>query len=170
MADVADEDLRWLTTQDTDVPTGDAADEPAHADPVGMESLRGAFVDAFNARDLDALLDLMADDAEWCDASTEGRAAVATELAAVWERSPEVVLTRAFDEDGPCAVAWRPDERGHWARAALLCFDVADDLISLVEIPEDAETLATVTAEDPTGDEPEEWLRWEHDDPTADTD
>lgn len=173
MADVSDEDLRWLTSDDERVDLErdrDAVGAVAHSDPVGAESLRGAFIDAFNARDLDALLDLLAADAEWGDAGTEGRDAVADELTAVWQRSPEVLLTRAFDDDGPCAVAWRPDEHGAWVRAAVLCFDVDDDLISLVEIPDDAETLAAVTAEDPSIDEPDEWLRWEHDDPRVPAD
>lgn len=170
MAEVADEDLRWLTSDEQmaepDVDRGAGHRDP-HTDPVGIESLRGAFIEAFNAHDLEGLLELLADDVEWGDAAIEGRTAVADELTAVWQRSPEVVLTRAFDDDGPCAVAWRPDEHGAWVRAAVLCFDVDDDLISLVEIPDDVETLETVTAEDPAVDEPEEWLEWEHDDPLA---
>lgn len=173
MAEVADEDLRWLTSDEEMADPGrdrGPRDGHVHADPAGTESLRGAFVEAFNAHDLDRLLDLLTEDVEWGDAAIEGRRAVAGELTAVWERSPDVVLTRAFDDDGPCAVAWRPDEDGAWVRVAVLCFDVDDDLISLVEIPDDAEALATVTAEDPSVDEPDEWLHWEHDDPSVSAD
>lgn len=172
MGPLADEDLRWLS-EDAERPAVD--DTPAtgpdgdrtgvHHDPDDAESLRGAFVEAFNARDLDTMLELLADDAEWEDASSEGREAVAEEVVGVWERAPEVVLTRAFDDDGPCAVAWRPDGRGAWIRAALVCIDVADGLISLVEIPDDPEQLASVTAEDPAGDDPDEWVDWREDDP-----
>lgn len=167
MADVAREDLQWLTTEtETDDPV--PIDSDVHTDPSGLESLRSAFVDAFNARDLDSILELVADDVEFGEPSVEGRGAIADELVALWERSPGVLLTRAFDDNGPCAVAWRPDEDGAWARAALLCFDANDDLITLVEIPDDAQVLASVTCEDPAGEEPEEWLEWEHDAPQVD--
>ena len=166
MNDVAREDLQWLTPEHDDEGP-DPADVVVHIDPVGLESLRSAFVDAFNARDLEGVLDLVSADVEFefGDPSVEGREAMAEELVAIWERSPGVLLTRGFDDDSPCAVAWRPDEDGGWARAALLCFDVVDDLITLLEIPDDAETLASVTAEDPAGEEPDEWLEWDRDNP-----
>jgi hypothetical protein len=163
MAGVAREDLQWLSPESEAAVAADHDDRTevwVDDDPAGVESLRGAFVAAFNARDLDSLIDLVADDIEFGDASVEGTEALADELVAIWERSPGVLLTRAFGDDGPCAVAWRPDEDGCWTRAALLCFDVSDDLISLIEMPDDADALAVVTAEDPSGEELDEWLDW----------
>lgn len=163
MADVAREDLQWLSPEAEDAAAADREDRTGawtDDDPGGVESLRSAFVEAFNARDLESLLELVTDDIEFGDASVEGTEALADEIVAIWERSPGVLLTRAFGDGGPCAVAWRPDEDGCWSRAALLSFDAADDLISLIEVPDDADSLAVVTAEDPSGEELDEWMDW----------
>lgn len=162
MVEVAREDLQWLATdvESIDIDVSDARPDWEDADPAGIESLRTAFVEAFNARDLDAVLELVTDDVEYGDAGVEGRAALADELVAIWERSPGVLLTRAYMDSDPCAVAWRPDERGAWVRAALVCFDVEGDLITLIEVPDDVEALETVVTEDPTGEQADEWLDW----------
>lgn len=169
MAEVAREDLQWLGSDAEATATDERGDwdgdgeSPSRAavpDAAGIESLRTAFVDAFNARDLDSLLDLVAEDVEFGDAAVEGPAALADELVAIWERSPGVLLTRAYADDTPCAVAWRPDEDGCWCRAALLSFDVDGEAITLIEIPDDPDALATAVTEDPSGDEVDEWLDW----------
>lgn len=166
MADVAREDLQWLSTDDDGEPT-EPDDVTAHLDPGDIQGLRSAFIEAFNARDLESLMELLSDDVEFDNPAIEGHQAVASELIAIWERSPDVFLTRAFHDDEPCAVAWRPDEVGGWARTAMLCFDVAKDLIVVIEIPDDAGTLATAVAEDPAGEELEEWFDWDHDLPST---
>jgi hypothetical protein len=99
--------------------TGTPADEGLEPDldDADLETLRNAFVEAYNARDLDAILTLVATDAELPDVNGEGPEALAEELQAVWARSPVVVLTRALVKDVPAAVAWLPDEHGHWTRA-----------------------------------------------------
>lgn len=163
MTELAREDRRWLTLEH------DPADpereeirfpEVEDTDAGGLEQLRSAFVDAFNDRNLDALLELVTEDVEFGDAAAEGREALAAEVTAIWDGSPQVLLTRAFGDDGPCAVAWRPDEDGSWARAALVCFDGTEELISLVEVPDDPEALANALAEDPSGEDLPEWFDW----------
>lgn len=131
---------------------------PADAD---LETLRDEFVDAFNARDLDAALAIVAEDVEAPDVRDgEGAQALGEELEAIWERSPGAILTRAFVDDSPCAVAWLPDEDGCWSRAALVCFDADGGLLTLVELPDDADALDRAVAEEPTGDELAEWTDW----------
>jgi hypothetical protein len=126
-----------------------------------LETLRDAFVDAFNARDLDALLALVRADVEVPDLpGREGRAALADEMEAIWERSPAAILTRAFAGGVACAVAWLPDEDGCWSRAALVCFDVERGLLSLVTLPDDPDALERAEAEEPTGEELDEWQDW----------
>jgi SnoaL-like domain len=163
MTELAREDRRWLTLEDDPADPGREEirlPEAPAPEVGGLEQLRSAFVDAFNDRDLDALLELVAEDVEFGDAGAEGRSAMAAELVAIWDRSPQVVLTRAYGDDGPCAVASRPDEDGSWTRAALVCFDGSDEVISLIEVPDDPEALANALAEEPTDDDLPEWFDW----------
>lgn len=125
-----------------------------------LEALRAEFIDAFNGRDLDALLGLVSDDVECPDIAGDGLAVLAEEVESIWERSPATVLTRAFLDDCPCAVAWLPDEEGCWTRAALVCFDSGEDRITLVALPDDPDSLDRAETEEPTGEELDEWADW----------
>jgi hypothetical protein len=146
---IIDEDHR---TQDADQPAGD----------VDLEALRDEFVDAFNARDLDAVLGIVHEDVETPDTTGDGVANLAEELQTIWERSPGVILTRAFLDGEACAVAWLPDEDGCWSRAALVCFDFDAEagLLTVVTLPDDADALDRAEADDPTGSELDEWDDW----------
>ena len=142
----------------------DQQSEPFDGGAADLETLRDEFVDAFNARDLDSVLALAHPDVECPDIRGDGAAALAEELMAIWERSPGALLTRAFLDGEPCAVGWLPDEDGEWARAALVCMDGADGLISVVTLPDDADSLDRAEAEDPAGEPPEEgsdWREWD---------
>jgi hypothetical protein len=141
---------------DTVVPS-DPSDGPG-ADP-DLESLRDEFVEAFNARDPEAVLALVHPDVECLDIG-EGAELLAEELEAIWERSPGAILTRAFLDATPCAVGWLPDEDGCWSRAGLVCFDGEDSLLSRVALPDDADALERAEAEEPTGEEVPEWSDW----------
>lgn len=137
---------------------GDRAEGPLDTE---LEDLRDAFVDAFNARDLEALLFIVSDDVETPDVPGEdGATAFAEEVEAIWERSPEALLTRGYLDDRPIAVAWRPDEQGAWTRVALVCFDCEGGVLTLVELPEDADGLDRAQVEEPDGDEVDEWNDW----------
>ena len=125
-----------------------------------LETLRDEFVDAFNARDLEAILALVAADLECPDIGGEGSAAFAAELAAIWDRSPGAIVTRAFLDDSPCAVAWVPDEDGSWSRAGLLALDGDEDLLRLVELVDDPDSMDRVVTDDPAGEEMDEGLGW----------
>jgi hypothetical protein len=138
--------------------------EPVHGGVADLETLRDEFVDAFNARDMDAMLALAHEDIECPDIHGDGLEALADELSTIWERSPGALLTRGFLDREPCAVAWLPDEDGAWSRAALVCMDGTDGLISLVTLPDDADALDRAEAEDPAGEALEEgsdWQEWD---------
>lgn len=136
-------------------------DDPVEGPTDGeLEELRDAFIDGFNARDLDALTAVVHPDVECPDIAGDGFDALAEELEAIWERSPAAILTRGYLDDEPCAMAWLPDEDGHWIRASLVCFDVTDGLIGLVCLPDDADSLERAVADEPTGDELDEWIDW----------
>ncbi|MGH8930464.1 MAG: nuclear transport factor 2 family protein [Egibacteraceae bacterium] len=156
------EDGLWVVDADDD-PSAVEDDRPTEPQPVrdvDLESLRDEFVDAFNARNLDAVLAIVHEDVETPDTTRDGAANLAEELEAIWERSPGALLTRAFLDDRACAVAWRPDEDGCWCRAALVCFDADQGLLTVVAVPDDADALDRAEAEDPTGIELEEWEDW----------
>lgn len=133
-------------------------------DESGLEGLRDEFVEAFNARDLESLLSLVAEDVECPDRGGDGAAVLAEQLEAIWERSPAAMLTRGFlqtDSAGtPVAVAWLPDEDGCWSRVSLVCFDTDGDVITVVTLPDDVDALDRAQAEDPAGDELDDWADW----------
>src|SRR5687767_14078091 len=122
MSVTPEEGLRLIESLDTEVDDVDQAPTPVTNSDADLEALRDEFVDAFNARDLDALLALAADDVECPDIHGDGAAALAEELSAIWERSPGVILTRGFLDGEACALGWLPDEEGCWSRAALVTF------------------------------------------------
>lgn len=133
-------------------------DHPSDGD---LEALRDEFVEAFNARDLDAVMALVTADVEVPDIrSGDGAQALSEELEAIWERSPGAILTRAFLEGCPCAIGWLPDEDGCWIRAALVCFDAEGGALTLVALPDDADSLDRAEAEEPSGEELDEWSDW----------
>lgn len=138
---------------DTEQPAGD----------VDLEILRDEFVDAFNARDLDAVLGIVHEDVETHDICGGGAASLAEELQAIWERSPGAILTRASLDGDACAMAWLPDEDGCWCRTALVCFDcdVEAGLLRVVAVLDDADALDRAEADDPTGDEWHDWTHWD---------
>lgn len=136
-----------------------AADDDSNAE---LESLRDAFVDAFNDRDLEALLGLVEQDVDVPDVpgGDDGPDVLADELCAMWERSPGAILTRAHWDGRGCAMAWLPDEEGCWTRAGIWLFDAAGGLLTMVACPDDPDALDRAEAEDPTGEELEEWRDW----------
>jgi hypothetical protein len=126
-----------------------------------LETLRDAFVDGFNTRDLDALLGLVSADVECPDVpGADGSEAFSEEVQAIWERSPEAFLTRGLLDDVPVAVAWRPDEEGRWTRVALVCFDLEGSLLSLVALPDDVDALDRTDVIEPSEAQLEEWADW----------
>ena len=143
----------------------DPEDATGHAGPVDgdAESLRDALVSAFNDRDLDSLMQIVADDVEVPDdVAGDGAEALAAEVEAIWQRSPGAVLTRGLLDGHPCAVGWLPDEEGCWSRAALVCmdFDVDARLLTVVTMPEDADALDRAEASEPTAEQLDEWADW----------
>ena len=154
-----EEGLRLVTDVETDL--DDQSTSQALLDgATDLETLRDEFVDAFNARDLDALVGLARDDVECPDIHGDGIAALSEEVSAIWERSPGAILTRGFLDTEPCAIGWLPDEEGCWSRAALVAFAAEDGLLSVVSLPDDTDALDRAEAEDPSGEEMEEGADW----------
>lgn len=126
-----------------------------------LESLRAAFVEAFNSRDLDEILAIVASDIEVPDLPGEdGVGALTDELESMWRNAPALLLTRAFLDGTPCAVAWLPDEEACWSRVALVCFAHEGDKLTMVTVPDDVDALERAESEAPEGDELDEWSDW----------
>lgn len=141
-------------------PDDDTPSAPDDQIDAELESLRSEFVAAFNARDLEVILSLVAADVECPDRRTSGAAELAAELVAIWHRSPGAMLTDALLDGAPCAVAWVPDEDGCWSRASLVCLDAEDGLVNTFELPDDPDALARAETDDPEGEELDEGLDW----------
>lgn len=166
MSVAPEEGLRLMGSDEVDDVDLDAeaTRDPLDGPAADLETLRDEFVDAFNARDMEALLGLVHDDIECPDIRGDGVDALAEEISAIWERSPTALLTRAFLDDVPCAVAWLPDEDACWSRAALVTFDHEQGLLSVVSLPDDADALDRAEAETPDDDDHEEgadWVEWD---------
>lgn len=128
-------------------------------DEVDLESLRDAFIEAFNARDLETILDIVAEDVEIPDLLGEGRGDLSDELESLWEDFPGVILTRASVDDSPSAVAWLPTDDG-WSRWLLFTFDDDQGLLTVVEMPDDPDDLERAVAESPEDEPPDEEVTW----------
>lgn len=158
---------------DRDPTSAPSNDDPVDAglDDADLDTLRDAFVEAYNARDLEALLDLVDDDVETPDLSGDGPDALADEIRALWERSPAAVLTTATSDGSPAAVAWLPDEAARWIRAALFTFDGDAGLLTVVGLPDDGAALEEALTDGPGGDaldEEQDWAEWDRGEDSGD--
>lgn len=119
-----------------------------------------AFDDAFNARDLDAVMDIVAEDVE-CPGLGNDRDNLPEAIEDLWERRPNSLLTRGWLDDRCCSVLWDPATTGGWWRVAIVHFDDVDDgVIGVVELNDDPVALDEVETDGPDGDV-EEGTRWE---------
>lgn len=122
-----------------------------------------AFNEAFNARDLDGLLDVLHVD---CEAPGLGNDMdnLPDAVEDLWERRPSCVLTRGELDDDAVAVAWElDDEAGWWPVAVLFFAGVTDGQIGVLEYGEGPDDLERVIADPPDGDvdEGSRWREWD---------
>lgn len=147
--------------------TADDEDEdlleiPAHPDESLSDAL-DAFLEAFNARDLDTLLETVAEDVEvpglGYDLDNFPEA-----LEDLWERRPSALLTRGRLEDGRClAVVWELGTEGWWRVGVVHVDDPVDGRLGVVEFNDDPAVLEQVITDPPDGDleEGSRWEEWE---------
>lgn len=149
----------------------DEPDSPARY--AELEVLIDAFVECFNARDLEGLTGLLASDVELPGLGADGAIAA---LVRCWDARPNAMLSRGLlsdepDTDGwwsqPVALQWDLDEAGGWRRSALLAFAHDDGpdggSIGLVEYVGDVAIMDEVVADPPERDIPagSSWAQWE---------
>jgi hypothetical protein len=158
-----------------DLPDPDAPGtlDDENADDLSVASLAealDAFAEAFNARDVDAVLDLLAPDSELPGFGDDVEG-LPDELALLWERRPTALLSRGDLDGVPVLVLWEMSDdpaglasSGGWWRVALVHGDdEVDGLLGVVEISDDPSALDAVEAEAPDGDleEGARWREWE---------
>jgi hypothetical protein len=145
--------------------------DPTHTDRYGsLETLIDAFIEAFNAHDLERALELLAPDAELPGVGGDV-AGFGGVVARCWEERPHAILTRGVLPDPeivwdgqPVAVLWDVGDQGGWARSALLTFDGADDdQLGVIEYVGDPSLIEQTEADDPEPDLPEgaSWREWD---------
>ena len=119
-----------------------------------------AVAEAFNARDLDAVVDALADDAEVPGVLGNDRANLPTSLEGLWRRRPTALLLRGSLDDDAVGVLWEHDGDQWWPIAAVHVDDVVDGRIGVLEVSEDPGLLEQVRCEPPEVDDLEEGARW----------
>lgn len=141
----------------------DGEDEEHHFDGELIDAI-DAFNEAFNARDLDALLEVVADEVEAPGLGGD-RANLAGAVEDVWDQRPTAILTRGDLGGQPVAILWDIGDDGRWWRVAPLLFDggVVDGRLAVVELADDPDAAAEATADGPDEefDEGTRWEEWE---------
>jgi hypothetical protein len=119
-----------------------------------------AFTEAYNARDLDALLELVREDTEAPGLGND-LDHLPEAIEDLWERRPSTVLTRGDLDGQVLAVMWELGDGGRWWRVATVHFDdCSDGEIGVIEFSDDPGILEEVQTVGPDGDL-DEGSRWE---------
>lgn len=121
-------------------------------------------VEAFNARDVDTLIDLCAGDCE-CPGLAGDMDELDNAMGDLWERRPTVTMTRSVDDDGVAVgVLWERGETAGWAPLGLCHVDVdADGQVAVLEFSDDVGLLDRLELDPPDGEleEGATWAEWD---------
>ena len=119
--------------------------------------------EAFNARDLDALLEVVAADGEAPGLLGYDRANLPEAVEDLWQRRPTCCLTRGRAETEHVGVLWEHDGTLWWRLAVVHVDDVVDGRVGVLEFGDDAALLEQVECAPPENelDEGERWEEWD---------
>jgi hypothetical protein len=123
-----------------------------------------AFAEAFNARDLDAMLEVVAADGEAPGLLGGDRESLGEAVEGLWHRRPTCCVTRGRVDGVVVGVLWEHDGAAWWPLATVHVADLDDDgLVGVLEFSDDASLLDEVEAESPDGDleEGSRWSEWD---------
>lgn len=149
-----------IETDPPELAGDDDADDAGHA-LVDHAELVDEIVEAFDARDVDAMAELCAHDCE-----IPGLASDLDDLeqgmSDLWERRPTITMTRSVDDAGVAVgVLWERGETAGWAPIGTCHVDVdADGMAAVLEFSDDIGLLDELALDPPEG-ELEEGARWE---------
>jgi hypothetical protein len=121
-----------------------------------------AIADAFNARDLDGLLDILARDGEAPGLLGYDVDNLPQAIEDLWQRRPSVCLTRGSAATEHVGVLWEHDGRAWWRLAAVHVDDVRDGHVGVLEFSDDPTLLEHVNTPTPDDDleEGSRWAEW----------
>lgn len=128
-----------------------------------LASCLDAIAETFNARDLDGLLELIAEDCQLPGVAMD-RDGLAEMVEDIWERQPTCLLTRGELDEEPVGVLWELGAGDTWwPVASLHVAEPAESDVGVVDLVDDAMTLDRIVAEPPDGDleEGTRWREWE---------
>jgi len=151
---------------DPDLPAVDEEPEPIVPDAAVADALE-AIAETFNARDLDALLEVVARDGEAPGLLGGDRANLPGAIEDLWTRRPNGTLTRGQAGDEDVGVLWEHDGSRWWRVAVVHVADVRDGRVGVLEFSDDPALLEQVAATAPD-DDLEEGARWSEWDEGAD--
>lgn len=144
-----------------DDPDADLMDDDLDAglrDDTAAEAL-DAVAEAFNARDLEALLEIVAADGEAPGLLGYDRDNLGVAIEDLWTRRPTACLVRGRVDLEHVGVLWEHDGGRWWRVAVVHVDDVADGQIGVLEFTDDPSLVEQVVAE-PPDEELEEGARW----------
>ncbi|MFA9444054.1 hypothetical protein [Egicoccus sp. AB-alg6-2] len=121
-----------------------------------------AIAEAFNARDLEALLEVVAADGEAPGLLGGDRDNLPDALEDLWARRPSACLGRGAVGDADVGVLWEHDGTTWWRLAVVHVDDVTDGRVGVLEFSDDTALLEQVQCEMPDDDleEGATWAEW----------
>lgn len=142
---------------------GEDDDEVGHA-RVEHAELVDEIVEAFAARDSEALADLCAADCEIPGLASDLED-LEPAMADLWERRPTITMTRVVEDDGlALGVLWERGETAAWAPIGACHVDVDEDgLATVLEFTDDLTLLEELELDPPDGElaEGDRWEEWD---------
>ncbi|GGI02638.1 hypothetical protein [Egicoccus halophilus] len=145
---------------------------PGVPDDSALEALE-QLAEAFNARDLDGVLEVVARDGEAPGLLGWDRDNLPDAVEDLWTRRPSALLTRGSTTEGDVGVLWEHDGAQWWRLAVVHVADVQEGCVGVLEFSEDTALLEQVECEVPDGEfeEGARWSEWSEgadaDDPTS---
>lgn len=137
------------------------ADESAsESEDNGEADVLDAAAEAFNARDLDGLLVLLAPDGELGGLLGQDPSELPEVVESLWHRRPTCCLTRGQVDDAHVGVLWDTDGSAWWRLAVLHVDDVVDGRAGVIELTDDPTLVERVSTDPPELAELEEGARW----------
>lgn len=129
----------------------------------GEADVLDELVAAFNGRDLDDLLALVANDGEAPGLLGYDRANLPEAVADLWTRRPTVLVTRGELDGAAAGVLWEHDGTDWWRLALVSVDDVRDGCVGVLEFADDPDLVERVVTEAPDEDlvEGARWQEWD---------
>lgn len=145
-----DLDQMQVRSDDREPSEGDLDDDTWAA--VRDDAVVDAVADAFNARDLDGLLDLAARDCE-VPGLLGGPTTLDPAVGDLWNRRPSIVMTRVVDDDHALGVLWERAASDTWAAIGTVHVDVDDDRVRVLEFSDDVGLIDRLAPVAPQADD-----------------